>query len=1135
MMLTFTAVPVSALTSGYYTYEVTNGEATITRCDTSISGKITIPETLGGYPVTSIGNSAFYSCQSLTSVTIPESVTSIGDSAFGGCRVLKSATIPDSVTSIGKSAFKYCYSLTSVAIPDSVTNIGDKIFYMCESLRTATIGNGVTSIGEEAFEGCEWLSTVTLGENVTSIGNSAFHNCSLTSINFPEGLTSIGDSAFVWCSLYSIKLPDSLTYIGDSAFYCCVNLSTVTIGSGVTSVGYRAFRGCRSLASIIIPNNVTSVGREAFYECKKLDTVTISDSVTNIDSYAFYGCDCLATANYMGSKTEWKSISIATGNEDLLSATINMHRVTYKFVDDDGSVLKETTVTAGSEIIPPENPEKGATDQYTYTFAGWDGYTEGMNATEDITFKASYNAFVNQYTYKFLDEDGSVLKEKTVDYGTEIIPPENPIKASTQQYSYPFLGWSGYTEGMTLKEDVTFTAMYDTLVNECTYIFMDEDGTVLIEETVDYGTEIIPPENPIKASTQQYSYPFLGWSGYTEGMTLEEDVTFTAMYDTLVNQYTYKFVDEDGTVLIEETVDYGTEIILPETPEKAGTQQHSYPFMGWSGYAEGMTLEEDVTFTAMYDTLVNQYTYKFLDEDGNVLKEERVDYGTEIIPPEIADKEAYYLFDSWEGYTNGMMLTENVSFTAVFKYKDYAITAEGLTQPVTATYNSHFTIPVQEKETYRFVGYFAESGEQITNEKGESLSPYHVADNLAVYPRFVSIYMNKIEVSGTETAIIGEQDVKQQIVFATDEDVQYLVLTVKYPETLVLSNVSAVDFAEVSKDSEVTKDGYTYASFTCVYDYNGGSVPKNEMVVPFELSFDVPTTAEIGTAAISIEEATLIGNGNFPITERIENVITIMPKLAESIHICGSAYIDAPTKYTVKFYPDYTTNQEVFWSVSDETVATVSQDGVLTPMKNGTVTLTVSAMDGSGAQASGTVHVTTYAKLDDLKIHGGLCLEAFHPDVRNYTVYAKEDATSISLTPTFTGGVLRPNGSGIWISGREKEFELTGDETVITLLRENVDGNDAGVYTITVIRCDAVEVSTTEDGKTFDVNLAYAKEGTAVVLALYQDGALVETQIATYSGEYVSFTTEKEYTNAKVMAWESMESLKPICDAEIVK
>ena len=113
------------------------------------------------YRVTSSGYQAFDSCNSLTSVAIPDSVTSIGDGAFSGCESLTSVTIPDSVTSIGGRTFEYCSSLTSVTIGDSVTSIGSGAFYWCTSLTSITIPDSVTSIGAWAFYRCEALTSVT--------------------------------------------------------------------------------------------------------------------------------------------------------------------------------------------------------------------------------------------------------------------------------------------------------------------------------------------------------------------------------------------------------------------------------------------------------------------------------------------------------------------------------------------------------------------------------------------------------------------------------------------------------------------------------------------------------------------------------------------------------------------------------------------------------------------------------------------------------------------------------------------------------------------------------------------------------------------------------------------------------------
>ena len=266
---------------------------------------VVIPSTLYDYYVTSVGDSAFFGCTGLTSITIANRVTSIGYQAFEDCTGLTSVTIGNSVTSIGYETFKGCTGLTSITIPNSVTEIGLSAFSGCTGLTSITIPNSVTEIGWFAFSGCTGLTSITIPNSVTEIGSSAFEGCTgLTSITIPNSVTEIENSAFSGCTgLTSITIPNSVTEIENSAFSGCTGLTSITIPNSVTSIEYGAFEGCTGLTSITIPNSVTSIGDWAFSGCTGLTSVTIGNSVTSIGEAAFFDCTGLTSITIPNSVT----------------------------------------------------------------------------------------------------------------------------------------------------------------------------------------------------------------------------------------------------------------------------------------------------------------------------------------------------------------------------------------------------------------------------------------------------------------------------------------------------------------------------------------------------------------------------------------------------------------------------------------------------------------------------------------------------------------------------------------------------------------------------------------------------------------------------------------------------------------
>jgi len=380
--------------------------------------------------VTSIGSKVFYDCNALTSITLPfvggtKDGTSnthfgyiFGASSYSDNKEYVPASLKNIVItggmSIGSEAFYGCENITSITIPDSVTSIGSSIFYSCSRLTNISVestnekyhsaGNclietttkiliagcknsvipidgSVTSIATFAFGGCTDLASITIPDSVTSIGWSAFSNCTgLKSITLPfVGATKTGttnthfgyifgassdlsNNSYVPSSLRTVAITGG-TSIGSFAFRECKGLTSIIIPDSVTSIGKHAFYGCSSLKSLTLPfvgakktgtsnthfgyvfgsssssDNVkyvpatlktvaitggTSIGSSAFSGCKSLTSIMIPDSVTSIGGGAFDGCEDLSSV-YIADLVAWCGINFGNSTANPLYYAKNLY------------------------------------------------------------------------------------------------------------------------------------------------------------------------------------------------------------------------------------------------------------------------------------------------------------------------------------------------------------------------------------------------------------------------------------------------------------------------------------------------------------------------------------------------------------------------------------------------------------------------------------------------------------------------------------------------------------------------------------------------------------------------------------------------------------------------------------------
>lgn len=320
------------------------GSSAFARCSS-------VTEITVGQGLKSVGDYSFFDCGSFTALVLPDKFSTMGGSAFEGCRKLTNAKLGQSLTSVPNNAFKNCIALSEMNLPATVKSIGDQAFYNDSTIAVVTMREGLETIGNEVFWNNSGVRSFVIPGTVQTIGTNSFYGCTNTStLRFKDGdgiltidtkktqsrkiddmLSNISSSTerekyrdrkfdyFYDCPIKTLYLGRNLKYdysgsvsiykkVGDrtwnsetrasAPFVNSTTLARVTVGPKVTFVYNHLCDGCSNLTNVVLGNALQDINGSAFANCVKLPNISYPASLATIDNYAFANCQVLASTSF---------------------------------------------------------------------------------------------------------------------------------------------------------------------------------------------------------------------------------------------------------------------------------------------------------------------------------------------------------------------------------------------------------------------------------------------------------------------------------------------------------------------------------------------------------------------------------------------------------------------------------------------------------------------------------------------------------------------------------------------------------------------------------------------------------------------------------------------------------------------
>lgn len=624
-----------AATSGYYSYTITSGgNVRIMEVSTLINGDVIIPSTLAGFPVTNIGEYAFYNCSKITSVKIPDSVISIGNRAFSGCSNLTNVIVGNGVTRIGDNGFYYCTNLKNVTIGNSVTSIGNYAFYNCSNLAKITIPNNVIDIGDFAFYNClnladvyysgaeENWKTISIGTNNESLANTKVHYNEHIVVTVDACAEVDGSSA--WSKQFAISisegdentpLPDVKCLTIDN--YGCVSFPVLITKDDLQGLSSKIFKYILTISS------VDGKKYDFIPETHQVEiTINNTDGILtqegNVDRCDFKGYS-------------YKDISfILTWDDGNDCCNVRPNSLNLNLASDRSDEKVPFIVSMDNrwrETVSVREVDDEF-NHHKYSIEGLD-YLEDIGYNIYLRESDDENTIYATASLPYCNVDfntgvGSTISKQYVVEDSLVTEPEAP----TSEY-YNFVGWykdENCTDGKewdfgtdTVTQNTTLYAKWEPKPIEIT--LKTEHGILQDGENTKELTITIPACSAvgIKLSEEIYdsNYNHIGW--------VDEDgnviTATTKLYeDTILYAVWQKKPYYDSTISIKnnngsKTINYGETLKLTVNTTNMPAGSKIY----W--YVDGVKKGEGDVFEVGFDGGTKIVSVKLIGEDGNVLKD----------------------------------------------------------------------------------------------------------------------------------------------------------------------------------------------------------------------------------------------------------------------------------------------------------------------------------------------------------------------------------------------------------------------------------------------------------------------------------------------------------------------------------